>query len=55
MHGMELLCILCEMKYMGVVFIFDVSYFFRDKPELLMQRTNDLFEHAKKVAKLTKN
>ena len=55
MHGMELLCKLCGMKYMGVVYTFGVSYLLRDKPELLKQRTNDLFEHAKKVVNLTKN
>ena len=55
MHGMELLCKLCGMKYLGVVYTFGVSYLLRDKPELLKQRTNDLIEHAKKVAGLVKN
>ena len=54
MHGMELLCKLCEMKYMGVVYTFGLSNLLRDKPELLKQRTNDLFEHAKKVVNLIK-
>ena len=54
MDGMELLCKLCEMKYMGVVYTFGESYLLRDKTELLKQRTNDLFEHAKKVVNLIK-
>ena len=55
MHGMELLCKLCGIKYLGVVYTFGVSYLLRDKPELLKQRTNDLLEHAKKVVNLTKS
>ena len=55
MHGMELLCKLCGMKYLGVVYTCGVSYLLRDKPELLKQRTNDLIEHSKKVANMVKN
>ena len=55
MHGMELLCKLCGMKYLGVVYTCGVSYLLRDQPELLKQRTNDLIEHSKKVANMVKN
>jgi len=55
MHGMECLCRLCGMKYLGVVYTFGVSYLLRDQPELLKKRTNDLIEHAKKVANLVKS
>ena len=43
------------MKYLGVVYTFGVSYLLRDQPELLKKRTNDLIEHAKKVANLVKS
>ena len=52
---MELLCKLCGMKYLGVVYTCGVSYLLRDQPELLKQRTNDLIEHSKKVANMVKN
>ena len=55
MQGMECLSNLCGMKYLGVVYTCGVSYLLIDKPELLKQRTNDLKEHAKKVANLVKN
>ena len=55
MHGMECLCKLCGMKYLGVVYTYGVSYLLRDKPELLQARTKDLEDHAKKVADLVKN
>lgn len=54
MHGMECLCKLCGMKYMGVVYTFGVSYLLRDKPDLLKQRTKDLEKHAQKVADIIK-
>ena len=55
MHGMECLCRLCGMKYLGVVYTCGVSYLLRDKPELLNQRKKDLEDHAKKVADMVKN
>ena len=55
MHGMECLCRLCGMKYLGVVYTCGVSYLLRSKPELLKERTKDLDQHAKKVADLVKN
>ena len=55
MHGMECLCRLCGMKYLGVVYTFGVSYLLRDKPELLNERTKDLEKHAQKVADIVKS
>ena len=49
MHGMERLCILCGMNYLGVVYTCGVSYLLKDNKEELEKKKAELDNHVKKV------